>query len=331
MVEVEIIMNGLCHTDIHMRDNDWGLSDFPFCAGHEGVARVRRIGYVVRNLKVDDRVALAWIRDSCRMCDACMLGRENICEHGYQGLYMGKSAGAAGKSKLRYNEHGGCFARIQRIEERFAIKIPDNVPSEIACPLLCGGGTVYEPLCDYGGPNVKVGIGSIGGLGTAGIKLGRLRGCIIYALSSSAHKRDAALGAGANVFVDTTKDEELKAHASELDVVIDTLPLNSNIEKYMNLLKPGGVLVRVGIPKAKDSEFTYGFLPLIFQQKRIAGTVVTGSRRLKEMLDLVSQNLDFMKDSGAWKTEHVPISDVNNVMDMLANRQNKGYRYVLEW
>lgn len=331
MVEADIIMNGLCHTDIHMRDNDWSCTDYPFCGGHEGVARVRRIGSAVRNLKVGDRVAIAWIRDSCLVCDACMAGRENICENGYQGTYLGPSAGSTGKSKLKYNEHGGCFARVQRIEERFAVKIPDSVPSEIACPLLCGGGTMYEPLCNYGGPNVKVGIGSIGGLGTAGIKLGRLRGCIIYALSTSERKRESALAAGANVFVNTTNEDELKACTGKLDVIIDTLPLNATIEKYLGLLKVGGVLVRTGIPKLEESEFSYSFVPLIFQQKSIVGTVVTGTRRMKEMLDLVSQNLDFMKSKGGWDTEHVPMSKVNDAMEMLSNRQNKGYRYVLEW
>lgn len=331
MIEAEVLMTGLCHTDIHMRDNDWGISNYPFLGGHEGIARVTRIGSAVRNLREGDRVSIAWIRDSCRACDACLVGRENICEDGYQGTYLSAAAGPWGKSKLRYNEHGGCFSRIQRIEARFAVKIPETVPSHIACPLLCGGGTVYEPLCDYGGPNVKVGIAGIGGLGTAAIKLGKLRGCVIYALSSSPHKREGALAAGADEFVNISDEEEMKAHAGSLDVVIDTTPVNGDVGKSLDLLKFNGTLARVGIPSAQDQSFSYNFIPLIFQQKKIAGTVVTGTKRMKDMLDLVSRNLEFMKDSDIWKTEHVPISQVNEAMEKLANRTNKGYRYVLEW
>lgn len=331
MIEANIIIIGLCHTDIHMRHNEWGTSNYPLLAGHEAVATVSRIGDAVRNLNVGDRVAIAWIRDSCGACDGCLVGRENICEPGYQGTYLGASSGPWGASKLKYNEHGGCFVRVQRIEARFAIKIPEGLPSEIACPLLCGGATMYEPLCDYTSPNTRVGIASIGGLGTAGIKLARLRGCVVYALSSSAHKKEGALAAGAHEFVDTTDEKDMAAHAASLDVVIDTAPVNVDVSKYLSLLKNGGTYVRAGIPDANDQTFKYEFIPLIFQQKKIAGTTVSGTKRTKEMLDLVSRNLDFMQDVDVWKTEHVPISQINDAMDKLENRANKGYRYVLEW
>ena len=80
---------GLCHTDIHMRDDDWGFSNYPLVVGHEafmnasfscqkgvltsstlqGVGVVRKAGSDVRVLKIGDRVGISWIRDSCRFCD----------------------------------------------------------------------------------------------------------------------------------------------------------------------------------------------------------------------------------------------------------------------
>ena len=65
--------------------------------------------------------------------------RENICEKGYQGLYLGSGAGCWGKNP--HNEHGGCFSKVMRIEEKFAIVLPEGLPSEVACPFICGGGT----------------------------------------------------------------------------------------------------------------------------------------------------------------------------------------------
>lgn len=314
-----------------MRDNDWGISNYPLLTGHEGIARVTRVGSAVKNICPGDRIAITWIRDSCRECDSCQSGRENICEDGYQGTYLSDAAGPWGSSKLHYNEHGGCFSKIQRIEERFAIKIPEEVPSEIACPLLCGGGTVYEPICEYGGPNVKVGVAGIGGLGTAAIKLGKLRGCIIYALSTSPHKRDGAFGAGAHEFVDMSDHDQVEAHAGCLDVLLDTTPVESDLAKLMPLLKYNGTYVKVGIPPASQQNFSYNFSSLIFQQQKIAGSVITGTRRMNDMLELVARNLNFMRDTGPWKTEHVPISRVNEAMEDLMNRSNKGYRYVLKW
>lgn len=69
--------------------------------------------------------------------------------------------------------YGGCFSKVMRVEERWATKIPENVPTEVACPLLCGGGIVFEAVCDYIECGASVAVASIGGLGTTAIKFSR--------------------------------------------------------------------------------------------------------------------------------------------------------------
>lgn len=325
-------MVGLCHTDITMRDNGWGVTDYPIVLGHEGIGKVRRVGSSVSHAKVGDRVAIAWIRNSCQACDACLDGRENICREGFQGTYLGKSAGLWGSSPLKYNEHGGCFSRIQRIEEKFAVKIPDNLPSEIACPLMCGGGTVYEPIVDWAKPNSKVGISSLGGLGTVGVKLARLRGCTVYALSGTPGKRDMALAAGAHHFIDMTDKDAVEKAKGTLDVLVDTAPVMSSVADSMELLKYNGAYCRVGVPVSADAKFEYDMKMLIFTARKISGSVVTGSKRLHDMLDLCSNNLDFMEgDSPEGQTQDMPMAKVNEAMEMLENKTNKGYRIILKW
>ena len=51
-VEIRITHNGLCHTDLHMRDDDWKVSQFPLVAGHEVVGEVAAVGSKVQNLQV---------------------------------------------------------------------------------------------------------------------------------------------------------------------------------------------------------------------------------------------------------------------------------------
>jgi D-arabinose 1-dehydrogenase-like Zn-dependent alcohol dehydrogenase len=314
-----------------MRDNDWGISNYPMVPGHEGVGIVEAVGDCVRTLKIGDRVAITWIRDACQNCDACSVGRENICRNGYQGTYLGASAGPWGDSPLKYNEHGGAFSQVQRIEAKFAVKIPDGLPSEIACPLLCGGGTVYEPIVDFCPPGTKLGVSSIGGLGTAAIKLAKLRGVIVYALSQSPGKRIGALSAGADEFIDMTDPVAVESIKGKLDVIIDTCPMNGPVSPFLDLVKFDGIYCRVGIPMATDMSFSYDYIPLIFTQKKVVGSIVTGTARLAEMLELVMRNMDFMKDSPDWKIEHIPMDKVNDAMDALQNRTNKGYRIVLTW
>mmetsp|Transcript_15471 Transcript_15471/g.22051 ORF Transcript_15471/g.22051 Transcript_15471/m.22051 type:complete len:245 (+) Transcript_15471:86-820(+) len=119
-VQVDIEMCGLCHTDIHMQDNDWGISNYPMVPGHEGVGFVSVVGSAVHHLKVGDRVGIAWMRDSCNDCGNCKVGRENICLKGYQGTFLSSSAGCWGTEKF---SELGCFSKVVRVEEKFAFKV----------------------------------------------------------------------------------------------------------------------------------------------------------------------------------------------------------------
>ncbi|KAJ8609758.1 hypothetical protein CTAYLR_009256 [Chrysophaeum taylorii] len=328
-VECDMVCCGLCHTDCHMCTNDWGISDFPMVPGHEGVGIVRAVGSAVSTHAVGDRVGIAWMRDSCQACEACLCGRENICQPGYQGTFLSKSAGVWGKKP--YNLTGGCFSKVMRVAARFAFKIPEGVPDDVACPLLCGGGTVYEPLCDYCEPGTQLGVAGIGGLGTAAIKLAKLRGVTPTAISSSPHKKQAALAAGAKDFV--CFDDDLAAWAGKFDVIIDTSPANTQpAATYLNLLKFGGTYCRVGIPAAGEG-FKYDWIPLIFTQRKVVGSIVTGSKCMHSMFNLVKDNLDFLQadNPDLQNIEKVPFSQANAAMKNLVERKNKGYRYVLVW
>jgi D-arabinose 1-dehydrogenase-like Zn-dependent alcohol dehydrogenase len=315
-----------------MKDNDWGISNYPLVLGHEGVGRITKIGSSVKYLKVGDKVGITWARDSCSACDYCRQGRENICENGYQGLYLSSNAGPWGK--VPYNEHGGCFSKVMRIEERFAILLPENLKPEVACPLICGGGTVFESVVDYVKPNTKVAIASIGGLGTAAIRFAKMYGGHVTALSRGETKRDKSLGVGADDYIGCLGNEEaMAAVGARFDVIIDTSPVNANVAPFMGMLKNNGTYCRVGIPSATNMTFQFDYIPLIFTQKKIAGSIVTGTRRMATMLELVDQSSDlFSKDNEDWKTEIVNFSEVNEVMEKLSKGQNSNtYRYLLKW
>lgn len=328
-VEVEMLYNGLCHTDIHMRDNDWQISNYPMVAGHEGIGRVRLLGSAVKTHSVGQLVGVSWIRDSCQQCSACKCGRENICRKGYQGLYLGSAAGIWGKKD--YHEYGGCFSRVVRIEAKFAFQIPENLPAELACPLMCGGGTVFEPIIDYCEPGTRVGIIGVGGLGTAAIRLSSLVGGVVTAFSRSPEKKNACLEDGASEFVLSSSTEDMAKLKGTLDLLIDATPVNIDISQWLDMLAPNGVLCKVGLPPSTDSSFQYNWPPLIFQQKKIVGSVVTGTARTKLMLDLASQNQKVFANRPGWSTEVMPFEKLNEAMEALKNSKNAGFRILLKW
>jgi uncharacterized zinc-type alcohol dehydrogenase-like protein len=119
------------------------------------------------------------------------------------------------------------------------LKIPDKIPSENACPLLCAGATVWEPICNYVKPGYNVGISSIGGLGTFAVKLAHIMGANVVAISSSPDKEAAIKNIGANKFIVSSNKDDMMAAARTLDVIIDTCPVNNNLSSMMDMLKVG--------------------------------------------------------------------------------------------
>lgn len=318
-VQVKITHCGLCHTDIHMRDNDWGVSDYPMIPGHEGIGEVVAVGSRVKSLKVGNRVGIGWIRDSCGVCPSCLSGRDNLCKSGYQGTYLGESASPWGH---KGNELHGCFAQLLNVAEKFAFRIPEEMSPAAAAPLLCAGATVWEPIAEYVKANTKVGIIALGGLGHLAVQFAEAIGAEVWAMSTSADKEARAKSLGAHHFINTKNPDDFKAIKGKLDVIIDTCPVALDINPYMDSLTMGGVYTKVGIPSA---EFTYGYIPLVFTQKKIGGTIVSGSMRTNEMLEIASHH-----HLGS-EAEVLPFNQVNEAMHRLADGKNETFRMVLEW
>ncbi|CAM9142516.1 unnamed protein product [Chrysoparadoxa australica] len=321
---------GLCHTEIHMRDNDWGSSNFPMVPGHEGVGVIQAVGSAAHLHAVGDKVGVGWARDSCGSCSNCMLGRENLCLKGYQGTFLGAGAGCWGKEP--HNEHGGCFSKVMRVNEKFVFAIPEGIPAEVAAPLLCGGTTVWEPICDYVKPGTKMGVISVGGLGTEAIKLASTVGAVVTAFSRTPAKKEGALQCGANSFVIQTDDDQMEAAKGTLDFILDTCPVNTDLSTMLDLLQFGGTYCRVGLPPATNSGFSYDIIPLVFQAKKIAGSVICGSSRTKSMFEVVAANKKRMvEDLPTFSVVRMPFDQVNEAMDKLTSEKLEGYRIVLFW
>ncbi|ELR98178.1 NAD(P)-dependent alcohol dehydrogenase [Gloeocapsa sp. PCC 73106] len=297
-IEIKVTHNGLCHTDIHMRDNDWGVTKFPLVAGHEVVGIATEVGKSVTNWQKGDRAGFGWIRNSCRVCYSCLQGEENICRKGFTGLIVGN--------------YGG-FADRLRAPADFAYKIPDSLDSASAAPLLCAGITVYTPLRTYiKYPGMKVGIVGIGGLGHLAVKFARAMGAEVTALSSSPDKETEAKNFGAHHFYQWGTSEAMKGLKGSLDLLITTSSAELDWDLAFSLLANNGVLCFLGIPV---SSINVPLIPLIFGQKSVVGSVVGGRRFMQEMLDFAAINQ--IKPM----VETMPLNQINEAMDkVFANK-----------
>ena len=271
-VEVRITHCGVCRSDIHLIDNDWGLSKYPFVPGHEIVGTVQTTGSQVRDLKPGVRVGIGWQADSCGICEWCRRGDENLCSYA-QPTCVGRNGG---------------YADAIRVNSRFAIPIPDALESENAAPLLCGGITVYSPLRNGGvRPSSRVAVAGIGGLGHLALQFARAFGAEVTAFSTSLDKEAEALQLGAHHFVNSRDTGEMRRVAGSFDFIVSTVSADQDWPAFMNSLRPKGTLCIVGVPPSPVA--VQGF-SLIGQQRTLTGSNTGSPRDLHEMLDVAARH-----------------------------------------
>jgi alcohol/geraniol dehydrogenase (NADP+) len=303
-IEVRISHCGVCHSDVHLIDNDWGMSRYPFIPGHEIIGTVSAVGSLVKHFELEDRVGIGWQADSCGHCEWCRRGEENLC---------------AQAQPTCVHRHGG-YAEAVRVNARFAVKIPETLDSETAAPLLCGGITVYNPLRTLGvNPSSRVGVIGIGGLGHLALQFARAFGAEVTAFSTSAAKEAEALSFGAQRFVNSRESKGLKALEGAFDLILSTINADQDWSAYISALRPHGTLCFVGAPL---KPVTVPMFPLIATTKGLCGSNTGSPSRLAEMLDVAARHR-----IGA-KTERYKMSEVTQAIKKVRKNQVR-YRAVL--
>jgi uncharacterized zinc-type alcohol dehydrogenase-like protein len=299
-VEVRISHCGVCHSDIHLIDNDWGVSKYPFIPGHEIVGTVSAIGSEVKDRKVGERVGIGWQADSCGICEWCRQGDEHLCALA-QPTCVGRNGG---------------YADSVRVNSKFAIPVPDVLGSDNVAPLLCAGITVYTPIRNHGvRPSSRVGIAGIGGLGHIALQFAKAFGAEVTALSTSTDKEAEARLMGAHHFVNTRDTAEMKKVAGSFDFLLSTVSADQDWQALVNTLRPKGTLCIVGVPPSPVSIQAF---PLIAGQRAIAGSPIGSPRDLHEMLDVAARhNVKAM-------TEMFPMAKAN---DAIAKVKKSKVRY----
>jgi len=271
-VEIGISHCGICHSDLHLISNDWGISQYPFIPGHEIIGSITEIGAEVHSLAVGQRVGLGWQSNSCGECEWCTRGMENLCL---------SSDGTC------VRRHGGYASRV-RANARFVFPMPDELTSENAAPLLCGGITVYNPLRSHGvNPSSRVGVVGIGGLGHMAIQFARVFGAEVTAFSTSAEKETEARSLGAHRFVNTRESRALKEVAGSLDFVLSTVNADQDWGVYIQALRPTGTLCFVGVPPSPLSLHAF---PLIAGMRTVTGSPIGSPHMIREMLDVAARH-----------------------------------------
>jgi uncharacterized zinc-type alcohol dehydrogenase-like protein len=313
-VEIDILYCGVCRSDIHLVDNDWGISVYPMVPGHEIIGRVASVGEHVKKFKPGDTAGVGCLVDSCRDCEYCNEGLEQYCANGFVLTY------SAYEKDGKTITQGGYSSKIV-VDERFVLKVDKKLSPEKAAPLLCAGITTYSPLKQWKvGKGHKLAIIGLGGLGHMAIKFGVALGADVTVLSTHENKKADALNLGAHNFVDTTDEEQLKSVTNTFDFILNTVSTPHDYNKYVGLLKTGGTMICVGLPTEPIQVPSFN---IVFTRRCIAGSLIGGLPETQEMLDYCAEN-NITAD-----VEVIPIQYIQDAFKRVLNSDIK-YRFVID-
>jgi uncharacterized zinc-type alcohol dehydrogenase-like protein len=190
-----------------------------------------------------------------------------------------------------------------------------------AAPLLCAGITLYSPLMHWkAGPGKKVGIIGLGGLGHIGVKIAHALGAEVTVLSHSLKKQEEAKKMGADNFYDVSDRETLKKLRGYFDIIINTVSVELDSNRYMKLLDVDGTMIVVGLP---EKEIQIAPFSLVSARHSLAGSAIGGIRETQEMLDFCSRN------NIACDIELTAIQKVNEAYKRVVNSDVR-YRFVID-
>jgi uncharacterized zinc-type alcohol dehydrogenase-like protein len=311
---IEIEFCGICHSDIHQARDEWSGAAFPMVPGHEIVGRVTKVGANVKKLKVGERAGVGCMVDSCRVCSPCRHDLEQFCEKGCAFTYNGT------EMDKKTRTYGGYSTEIV-VDEAFALRIPDGLDPAGAAPLLCAGITTYSPLRQFGcKAGDHVGVVGLGGLGHMAVKLAASMGAKVTVLSTSPSKAEDARRLGASDFAVTKDASTFEKLAGTFDLIIDTVSAPHDYNAYLNLLRPRGAMVLVGVPPEAASLQPFA---LIGGGRRLAGSLIGGIAETQEMLDHCA------KHGVVSDVEVIPVQKVNEAYERVL-RSDVRYRFVID-
>jgi alcohol/geraniol dehydrogenase (NADP+) len=303
-VEVAVEHCGLCHSDISVRNNDWGVSQFPAVLGHEIVGRIVSAGSAAKGISVGQRVGIGWACQSDMHCDQCMSGNHNLCPE--------MVATIVG--------HKGGFASRVRSHWAWAVPLPEKIDFAEAGPLLCGGVTVFTPLSIYAKPTNRVGIIGIGGLGHLAVKFAAAYGCDVTAFTSSERKFDEARGFGAHHVVSSRDASAIKKLAGTFDLLIITVNVPLDWDALVASLAPNGRMHFVGFVL---EPVPVGVVSLLIGQRSVSGSPIGSPIMIRRMLNFAARH------KITPQTEHFPMSKINEAFAHLEAGKAR-YRIVLD-
>jgi alcohol dehydrogenase (NADP+) len=314
-VAIKIHYCGVCHSDIHVIHGDWGKIQYPQIVGHELAGEVVGVGSSVSKFNLGSRVGVGTMVDSCRHCPECLRGSENFCENGNTQTY-------ASKDRDGSITQGG-YSTFVVVDEDFVLSIPESIDLAEAGPLLCAGVTCYSPLRHWSvGPGSKVAIVGMGGLGHLAVQLATAMGAEVTLITTSPNKVEDARRFGAKDILINKDGANFAKSKRAFDFILDTVPYQHDLDRFIPTLKRDATLCRVGVGKLTTPN-EYGQMAMVLERNSVAGSNTGGIRETQEMLGFCALNK--IKP----QITKIPMNAINEAWSKVVAKEAR-YRFVID-
>jgi S-(hydroxymethyl)glutathione dehydrogenase/alcohol dehydrogenase len=333
-VLVEFRASGLCHSDEHLVTGDGGRVPHPIIGGHEGAGIVLEVGPGVTRVAPGDHVAMGFVA-ACGHCPSCARGRSNLCDNGARfamGLQLdGTSRHHAKGQDVATFGSLGTFAKHGVVNELRCIKIPSDIPLDLACLVACGvttgwGSSVYAADVK---PGDNVAVIGVGGVGSAALQGARLAGADrIFAIDPVEFKREMAARFGASdsfASVDEAFDPIREITWGRMcDKVICSMGVGQGalMSSIMKLVAKHGRCVVTNIHAASETDVSLSLWDLTVMEKQIVGALFGSASTNYDVAHLLQLHRLGHLDLDNMVTKRYKLAEINEGYDDMRGGHN---------
>ena len=322
-VRVRVLSCGVCHSDLHMGG---GFTPAPLVPGHEAAGEIDAIGEGVTGVVPGDRVIVAPM-PACGRGRACLRGHPSLCDDArpwVSGLLADGRAPLSWRGQdVRRGNGVGAFAELAVVSANGVIKIPDDLPTRLACLLSCavqtGVGAVLNTARVEPGSSVLV--MGLGGVGQSIVQGARIAGATTIIASDPVEERRAkATTFGATDVVDPMADDVVafaRARCGGVDYAFDAAGSPALAKTGFKATGLGGTVVLVGAPKADAMLEGIPHGLIVGQEKRFIGSMMGTGNPARDVPMLIGLWRTGALDLANMVTADRPLTEIHDALSDL--------------
>jgi NDMA-dependent alcohol dehydrogenase len=340
-IQVKLAASGMCHSDDHLATGDIPVAHYPMAGGHEGAGVVTAVGTNTKGFKEGDHVVFSFL-PACGRCRWCASGMSYLCDLG-AGLLVG--ARFDDLESFRFSTSDGTpvgqmcglgtFSGYTTVNAESAVKIPDDIPLEVACLTGCSVGTGWGSSVTAAKvePGETVIIMGIGGIGANAVQGAAYAGAShVIAVDPVAFKREKAQEFGATETFENIEEAADFARSvtngQGADKAIVTVGVTTGqhvAQAFSAIIGKGGRVVITGLGDLTDVGIPINPSMLALFTKEIRGALFGDQNPSSDMLKMLRLYQEGKLKLDELITTRYKLDDINQgYEDMHAGKNIRG-------